>query len=96
MDKKMKKLFGCPFYDVNMGSCCLGRKTASIAREEVSPIFRRKHFPYRLLKEKLKEALNQCNQIGLFLKGLGNKFSCKSCPNFFAIFGLLLKTTLFK
>ena len=31
-------------------------------------------------------ALVQCDQIGLFLKGLEDKFSCESCPNIWAYF----------
>ena len=56
MDKKMKKLFGCPFYDVNMGSCCLGRKTASIAGGGLAN-FQKKTFFLQIVKRKIKGGL---------------------------------------
>ena len=38
-----------------------------------------------------KVAHMQCDQIGLFLKGLGDKFSYKSSPNIWQLFGLFEK-----
>ena len=42
-----------------------------------------------------KRPNSQCNQIGLFWKGLGDKFACKSSQNIH-IFWAILKNTTFK
>ena len=38
----------------------------------------------------------QCDQIGLFLKVIGYKFSCKSCPKFFNAFWSIYKNVNFQ
>ena len=38
---------------------------------------------------------HQCDQIRLFLKGLGGKFSCKCSPNNRQLFKAILKVVVF-
>ena len=51
---------------------------------------------HKKLNERPSTRLYQCDQIGLFLKGLGDKFSYKSCSCTSQLDGLLLKIVLFK
>ena len=39
--------------------------------------------------------MDQCDKIGLFLKGFGDNFSCNSSPNIWSLFGLFLNASLF-
>ena len=39
--------------------------------------------------------LSLCDQIRLFLKDIGNKFSYKNCLNVLSLFGLFLKQYFF-
>ena len=48
-----------------------------------------KTFKSRNFAKSGNTAVNQCDQMGLFLQVLGNKLSCKSSPNMMVTFGLL-------
>ena len=43
-----------------------------------------------------RDQANQCDQIGRFLKVLGNKFCFKSSPKYLVAFRLFWKTSLLK